>query len=189
MTEEKIDHSIKQTPEKLPINQATLDILVANIIPTSKYFEARFDHLEDRVDRMQNDIIDFRSEVSGRFQQVDKRFDDMKADVDKQFDDMKTNVNLRFEQVDQRFELVNQRFEQVDKRFEQVNQRFEQVDKRFEQIDKRFGQMIASIDKLTDKLDHRDEGQRNFTLRMFTVSITISIIGVAGAFLKTLGLI
>ena len=211
MPEEKIDKSIKQTPEKLPINQATLDILVANIIPTSKYFEARFDHLEDRVDRMQNDIIDFRSEVSGRFEQVDKRligrfqqvdkrfddmkadvdkrFDDMKADVDKRFDEMKTNVDLRFEQVDQRFEQVDQRFDQVDKRFEQINQRFEQVDKRFEQVDQRFVQMIASIDKLTDKLDHRDEGQRNFTMRMFTVSITISIIGVAGAFLKTLGLI
>ena len=150
MAEEKVDKSIKQTPEQLPINQATLDILVANIIPTSKYFEARFDHLEDRVDRMQNDITDFRSEVSVRFQQVDKRFDDMKADIDL---------------------------------------RFGQVDKRFEQIDKRFEQLIASIDKLTDKLDHRDEGQRNFTMRMFTISITISIIGVAGAFLKTLGLI
>ncbi|MEF3167950.1 MAG: hypothetical protein K6360_01230, partial [Deltaproteobacteria bacterium] len=44
----------------------------------------------------------------------------------------------RFEQVDKRFaelrEDMNKRFEQVDKRFEQVDKRFEQVDKRFEQL-------------------------------------------------------
>ena len=44
---------IKRKPGQLPVNQETLDMLVANIIPTSKYFEARFDHLEDRVERMQ----------------------------------------------------------------------------------------------------------------------------------------
>lgn len=100
------------------INQETLDILVANIIPTSKYFEARFDHLEDRFERMQGDLTSLRSD-----------------------------------------------------------------------IDKRFEQMINSIDKLTDKLDHRDERQRSFTIRMFTISITISILGVTGAFLKVLAII
>jgi chromosome segregation ATPase len=135
--------STEVSGRQLPVNQETLDILVANIIPTSKYFEARFDHMEDRVERIQNDLSAFRVEVG-------KRFDDMKSDVDR---------------------------------------RFEQVDKRFEQVDKRFEQIIASIDKLTDKLDHRDERQRNFTLRMFTISITISILGVAGAFLKALGIL
>ena len=50
----------KKEVKKLPINQETLDIIVANVIPTSKYFEVRFDHLEGRVDRMQGDIKDFR---------------------------------------------------------------------------------------------------------------------------------
>ena len=143
-------HSVKTDKRQLAVTQETLDILVANIIPTSKYFEARFDHMEDRVERIQNDLNVFRKDV-------DKRFDDMKQDIDK-------------------------RFEQVDKRFEQVDKRFEQVDKRFEQI-------IASLNKLTDRLEYRDERQRNFTLRMFTISVTISILGVAGAFLKALGLI
>jgi predicted nucleic acid-binding Zn ribbon protein len=47
--------------------------------------------------------------------------------------------------------------------------------------------MIASIDKLTDKLDYRDEKQRSFTLRMFTISISISVAGVLGVFLKIFG--
>ncbi len=122
----------------LPINQETLDIIVANVIPTSKYFEIRFDHLENRVNSMQDDIKDFRADV-------DKRFDDFKSDVDK---------------------------------------RFEQVDKRFEQVDKRFEQVIYSIDRLTDKLDNRDKEHRSFTMRMFSISIMISFLGVLGMFFK-----
>jgi len=139
MAENKQDR-ISNIPGQLPVNQETLDILVANIIPTSKYFEARFDHLENRVERIQNDLISFRK------------------DIDKDIADLSNNVDKRFEQVD----------------------------KRFEQVDKRFEQMILSIDKLTDKLENRDELQRHFTLRMFTISITISILGATGAFLKAL---
>ncbi len=131
MAEQKQDR-VTTMPGQLPINQETLDILVANIIPTSKYFEARFDHMEDRINRMQDDITDFRSDVDKRFEQVGKRF------------------------------------EQVDKRFEQI----------INSIDKLADKQAYGFEKLLEKLDHRDERQRNFTLRMFTLSITISILGV-----------
>ena len=104
--------------ESLTLDKKTIDVLVAHIIPTSKYFEARFDHMQDQIDGLKGDLKDFRGDV--------------------------------------------------DKRFEQV---------------------IASIDKLTDKLDYRDDNQRSFTLRMFTIAIAISIIGALGAFLKSLGVI
>ena len=122
--------SEEKKEESLTLDKRTLDVLVANIIPTSKYFEVRFDHMQEQIDDLKVDLKDFR------------------GDVDK---------------------------------------RFEQVDKRFEQVDKRFEQIIASIDRLGDKLEHRDENQRSFTLRMFTIAISISIIGVLGAFLKSLG--
>ena len=118
--------------EGLTLDKKTMDILVANIIPTSKYFEVRFDHMQGQIDSIKSDLKDFRSDV--------------------------------------------------DKRFEKVDKRFEKVDKRFEQI-------IASIDRLTDKLEYRDEKQRGFTIRMFTIAISISILGVLGAFLKSLGII
>ena len=51
------------------------------------------------------------------------------------------------------------------------------------QVDKRFDQVITSIERLADKLDYRDEKQRGFTLRMFTIAIGISFLGVLGAFL------
>lgn len=60
----------------------------ANIIPTSKYFEVRFDNMQGQIDDLRGDLKDFRSDV-------DKRFDSAKADMDK-----------RFEQVDKRFEQV-----------------------------------------------------------------------------------
>ena len=124
--------SEEKTEEVLTLDKRTMDVLVANIIPTSKYFEVRFDHMQNQIDVLRSDLKDFR------------------GDVDK---------------------------------------RFEQVDKRFEQVDKRFEQIIASIDRLGDKLEHRDEKQRAFTLRMFTIAIGISILGVLGAFLKSLGVI
>ena len=156
--------------EGLTLDKKTIDVLVAHIIPTSKYFEARFDHMQDQIDGIKDDLKDFR------------------GDVDKRFDTIKSDMGQRFGQVDKRFEQVDKRFEQVDKRFEQVDKRFEQIDKRFEQIDKRFDQVIASIERLTDKLDYRDEKQRGFTLRMFSIAIGISILGALGTFLKSLGL-
>ena len=36
----------------MKLDQKTIDVLVANIIPTSKYFEARFDYLQYHVDEL-----------------------------------------------------------------------------------------------------------------------------------------
>ena len=138
---------------------------MANIIPTSKYFEVRFDHMQGQVDDIKSDIKDFRGDV-------DKRFDEVKTDMDKRFDEVKTDMDKRFDEV------------KTD-----MNKRFEQVDKRFEQVDKRFEQVISSIERLGDKLDYRDEKQRGFTLRLFTIAIGISILGALGAFLKSMGVI
>jgi len=141
MPEEKIE------PEGLTLDKRTMDVLVANIIPTSKYFEIRFDHMQSQIDDINHNLKDFHRDV-------DKRFDESKADINKRFDEAKADVN-----------------------------------KRFEQVDKRFEQVIASIDRIGDKLDYRDEKQRSFTLRMFTIAIGISILGALGAFLKSLGVI
>lgn len=110
----------EKTVESLTLDKKTMDVLVANIIPTSKYFEIRFDHMQDQIDGLKSDLKDFRGDV----------------------------------------------------------------DKRFEQVDGRFEQVVASIDRLADKLEHRDETQRAFTVRMFTIAVTISIIGALVAFFK-----
>lgn len=60
MAENRADR-IENIPGTLPVNQQTLDILVANIIPTSKYFEARFDGMEVKVKHLQDDLAGFRT--------------------------------------------------------------------------------------------------------------------------------
>ncbi len=132
------------------INKQTIDLLVANVIPTTKYFESRFDHMQFQIDRVNQDINGFKNNVAKSFEKVDQKFEAMQINMD---------------------------------------QRFEKVDQRFEKVDQRFESMISSIDRLADKLDGRDERQRNFTIRMFTIAISISVIGVLGAFLKSLGII
>jgi uncharacterized membrane protein len=42
---------------------------------------------------------------------------------------------------------------------------------------------------LGSKLDKRDEQHKSFTLRMFSLAITISLCGVLGVFFKSLGMI
>jgi esterase/lipase len=80
-----------------------------------------------------------------RFEQIDKRFEQMHLDM-----------NKRFEQVDKRFEQVDKRFEQMHL---DMNKRFEQVDKRFEQVDKRF-------EVLTSRIDH-------FMIWSFATTLTV----------------
>ena len=65
--------------EGLTLDKRTMDVLVANIIPTSRYFEVRFDHMQGQIDDIKDEIKDFRTDV-------DKRFDAAKADMDKRFD-------------------------------------------------------------------------------------------------------
>jgi hypothetical protein len=81
-------------------------------------------------------IIRLEAVYSVFSQQVDKRFEELRADM-----------NARFEQVDKRFEQVDKRFEQVDKRFEQVDKRFEELrtdtNARFEQMTNMFYMLSA----------------------------------------------
>ncbi len=155
--------------EKKEMFPQEIQTLIAGIFPNTKFFETKFENLQMQIDMLRRTQEDFKEEMR----------------------DLKQDMNYRFLQVDKRFEQVDKRFsemkEDIDRRFEQVDKRFEQVDRRFEQVDKRFEQIIASIDRLSDKLDKRDTEHRNFTLKMFSISIGISILGVLGAFLKTMG--
>ena len=144
--------------------------MISGIIPNTKYFDGRFDLLQVQINEIRRNqeidreqVRDFKLDVDRRFNETSGKFDQ----IYKRIDDFKSNV---------------------DDRFKQVDLRFEQVDKRFEQVDKRFEQMIASIDKLSDKLEFRDRDQRSFTLKMFTIAIMVSVLGVLGAFFKIIGI-
>ena len=48
-----------------------------------------------------------------RFEQVDKRIDELRRDTNKRFEELRQDMNKRFEQVDKRFEQVDRRFEEL----------------------------------------------------------------------------
>ena len=91
------------------VNQKELSLLVTNIIPTSKYFELRFDNMQGQITNLKDGQKEIRLEMDKRFDLVDKRF----------------------EQVDKRFEQVNLGQKEIrmemDKRFEQVNVKLDQI--------------------------------------------------------------
>jgi len=143
----------------LTIDQKTVDVLVANVIPTSKYFESRFDNLQYQVNEIKENIKKLDVSMDKRFEQVDKRF----------------------EQVDARFVSLQA---DIDKRFEQVDKRFEHVEKRFQQLDDKLDKLIDRIDR---RIDEGLRENRNQMMRMFTFAMTfsaISMIGLIGKMLK-----
>jgi len=175
--------------KKLELNKESVDVLVTSIIPTTKYFESRFDHMQYQVDEIKASQKSMLVAMDKRFEQVDKRFNAMQQDMDK-----------RFEQIDQRFNAMQQ---DMDKRFEKVDKRFEQVDKRFEQVDKRLNDVTESIHLLTLRIEElaksqettiRDyiiERDRHYdakfnNLRIFNIAI---ITLVAGVILKIAGVV
>jgi putative heme iron utilization protein len=102
--------SEEKKEEGLTLDKRTMDVLVANIIPTSKYFEVRFDHMQEQIDDLKVDLKDFR------------------GDVDKRFDNIKTDMDKRFEQVDKRFEQVDKRFEQIIASIDRLGDKLEHRD-------------------------------------------------------------
>ncbi len=181
------------------------EAIITSFFPTTRYLDSRFELLELQINELRRGQDTIKEEMNRRFEEMQRRFvqiDRRFEQVDEGIKDFKEQVDRRFGQVDEGIrefkEQVDRRFEQVDKRFEQVdgvikefkevvNKRFEQVDRRFAQVEGKFDQIIASIDRLTDRLEVRDREQRDFTLRMFSISIAISVLGVLGAMLKIMG--
>jgi len=60
----------EKNEESLTLDKKTIDVLVANIIPASRYFEARFNHMQDQINGIKEDLKDFRGDVDKRFEQI-----------------------------------------------------------------------------------------------------------------------
>jgi len=79
------------------VSQKELSLLVTNIIPTSKYFELRFDNMQDQISELKEGQKEIRLEMDRRFERVDKRFEQ----VDKRFD----QVNVKLDQIMERIDV------------------------------------------------------------------------------------
>jgi len=138
---------------------------------------------KEKEKREQNQI-DYQQLLSRDFQAIIAGFFPNTRYFDSRFDLLQVQIDELRRGQESLKEEIKYRFADVDKRLDEFKK---DVDKRFEQVDKRFEEIISSINRLADNLENRDKDQRNFTLRMFSISIAISIIGALGAFLKTMG--
>jgi len=148
----------------LKLNQESMDLLVTNIIPTSKYFEVRFDSLEQKFDN--------------KFEYLQLQIDELKAG----------QKNLR-EDMDEKFADIKLRFKEVDKRFEQVDANFKEVNKNILDLTVQI-QKLAKSNETTVRdyiierdrhYDNKFNNMRNFNLAVITL--------VAGVILKMAGII
>ena len=117
------DNSNSEPEKSLKINQETMDVLVANVIPTTKYFESQFNHMQYQINEVKDNQKSFEKHVEQRFEQVDKRFE---------------QVDKRFEQVDKRFEQVDKRFDNVDKQFDLVHKDIQSLTNEVRELSKNF---------------------------------------------------
>jgi len=172
-------------------------MIFSNVVPDMSYFESRFDIMQNNYEEVQRTQENFREQLRDMKTDMDRRFNEthnliernnenfreqlrnMKIDMDRRFNETHSDMNRRF----------NETHTDMKERFALVDKRFEHVDKRFEQVDKRLDLIITSIEKLGDKIDHRDERQRKFTLRMFSIAMSVTGISVLGVLIKVLNII
>ncbi len=151
---------MKWIRHKLSLDRKTMDILVANIIPTTKYFESRFDHLQYQVSEL-------KAGQKNLLEVMDKRFTAMQGDMDKRFTAMQSDMDKRFEQVDSRLDSLKS---DMDKRFQQVD---DKLDKILDRIDRRIDEGLR---------ENRAQSMRMFTFAMMFSAI--SMIGLVGKMMK-----
>ncbi|MEJ5242996.1 MAG: hypothetical protein WHT64_05470, partial [Desulfomicrobiaceae bacterium] len=88
MTEERHNPA---SHHELTLDPKTIDVLIANIIPTSKYFESRFDNLQYQVNEIKEDIKNLETRMDKRFEQVDAQFVAVRAEIK----DLEDRMNKR----------------------------------------------------------------------------------------------
>ncbi|MFH1097022.1 MAG: hypothetical protein V1749_05945 [Candidatus Desantisbacteria bacterium] len=125
----------EEKEEGLMLDKKTMDVLITNIIPTSKYFEVRFDHLQQQMDLKFGYLQ----------QQINVKFDHLQQQVD----DVKSGVKSLEDKMDKRFEQVDKRFDKIDKRFEQIDVK---LDKLIERVDVKIDAGLRENRALTTRL-------------------------------------
>jgi hypothetical protein len=85
-----------ENKKEMSSKEKELDLLIANIIPTSRYFEVRFDHLQEQVHELKEGQKEIKFDLNQRFEQVDKRFES----VDKRFEQINVKLDAIIDRLD-----------------------------------------------------------------------------------------
>ncbi len=164
---ERIMSDDSNMPQEIKLDQKTIEVLVASIIPTSKYFESRFDHLQYQVDELKAGQKNLLDVMERRFTTMQSDNDKRFSDIDKRFTTMQSDIDKRFSDIDNRFISLQNT---MDKRFEQINDKLDKI-----------------IDRIDRRIDNGLRENRAQSMRLFTFAMTfsaISMIGLVGKMLQ-----
>ena len=77
--------------KSLKLNQETMDVLVANVIPTTKYFESQFNHMQYQINEIKENNQKFEIHVDKQFSEVKENQKKFEERVERQFTEVKEN--------------------------------------------------------------------------------------------------
>ena len=92
--------------EKITFNKKTIDILAANITPTTKYFETRFDFMQHQMDKTNNEIKKLEENMKRRFQQLEEEFE--QVEMDKKCEKIRRDIRDIKDSVDKLSQMVSE---------------------------------------------------------------------------------
>ncbi|GAA2317644.1 hypothetical protein GCM10010149_82440 [Nonomuraea roseoviolacea subsp. roseoviolacea] len=116
--------------ERLKVRLEVVEARTMSGVPNMSIPE-RFGALHDRVDMVGRNVL---TKIDERFNQLDARIDETRAEM-----------KQGFQHVSERLDLIDLRFEQVDGRFAKIDDRFEAIDQRFETLDQRLGRVEGDM--------------------------------------------
>ena len=94
-------------------------------------------------------IKEFKRDVYKRFEQQDKRMDEMQVSFTQRFDQQDARMNEMQVSFIQRFEQQDKRFEQIDQRFDQVIDLIKNEKHEREKTETKLEKIYESRDKVT----------------------------------------
>lgn len=110
-----------------------------------------------------NLLIDFKNDVNRRFDEQERRFQDVNTRIDK----FETETNNRFDRFEARFDRfeaeTNSRFDKLEARFD----RFEaETNSKFDRFEARFDKFEAEV---TDRFDQIGKNENRVRIRFSTI--------------------
>ncbi len=178
-----MDQRFEQVDKRFDV---TDNSIVALRTDMDKRFDVMQSDMDKRFDVTDNSIVTLRTDMDRRFNVTDNSIVTLRTDMDKRFDVMQSDMDKRFDVTDN--SIVTLRTD-MDRRFEQVDRRFDATDKRFDKIDDKFDKLYHLLENRDVEMRGEIREQRKFTLKMFMISISISVLGVFGILLKTMGIL
>ncbi len=92
--------SLETEDNTVSVSQKELNFLVTNIIPTSKYFELRFDNMQDQIVDLKEGQKEIRQEMDKRFEQVNEGQKELRQEMNKRFEQVSVKLDQIMDRVD-----------------------------------------------------------------------------------------